>query len=72
MRDTNYRQEKELIHLKEENRILFEQLHEKSAKLKDFEAFVSKNYLHRPPNELKDKSFLANIKSVIESKNDDN
>jgi hypothetical protein len=35
-RDTIFRQEKDMIRLKEENRLLYEQLHEKNSKLKDF------------------------------------
>jgi hypothetical protein len=70
-RDTIFRQEKELIKLKEENRLLYEQLHDQNGKVKEYEAFLAKNYLHpRSPND-KDRSFLASLKTAIENKNED-
>lgn len=39
------KQEKEIFRVKEENKMLYEQIYEKSAKLKEFEQFMSKSYV---------------------------
>jgi hypothetical protein len=45
-KDALLKQEKELIRIKEENKLLYEQVFEKNGKLKELEVFVSKNYLN--------------------------
>ena len=43
LQDTIFKQEKEILRLREENKLLYEQLFEKNNKLKDLDAFISKN-----------------------------
>lgn len=76
-KETIVKQEREVVRLREENKLLYEQVFEKNNKLKDLETIASKNYIGSKvtrdgmQNEQKDKSFLASLKSAIESKNDE-
>lgn len=59
------------MRLREENKLLYEQVFEKNNKLKDLETVISKNYIgskvqsNDMQNDQKDKSFLASLKSAI-------
>lgn len=73
-KDTIYRQEKDYAQLKEENRLLYDQLLDKNTKIKEMELHSrtqSVQKVHRMiiQSDQKDKSFLLNLKTAIQSKN---
>ena len=44
-KETIVKQEREIVRLREENKLLYDQVFEKNNKLKDLETIVSKNYI---------------------------